>query len=317
MADTSDLKDQVKQGAQQEVEGLQALRQEIDSIDDQIHDLLMRRTEIVHGVARVKNKARQMSEDAHLVPSLAMRPDREASILRRLNDRHRGELPFHVISQLWRELINAKTRLQGPLAIALYADEKEERAFGARDLARAYYGAARTLEVHESGYSALEEVVVKPGVIGVLPIPVKGEKDPWWPHLLSFDGPNVLGPPRIVLRIPFLKGEEGAPEYPEAMTIACMDQVESGDDRSLFIVSCDVSGTPLAAMDQCAKGHLELTMLDEYRGQTAETACLLLCESPAFVGPQDPRLEDVLSLSGPVRHIRPVGGYAAPIVSGT
>ena len=68
MADTSDLNDQVKQGAQQEVAGLQALRQEIDSIDDQIHDLLMRRTEIVHGVARVKNKARQMSEDAHLVP---------------------------------------------------------------------------------------------------------------------------------------------------------------------------------------------------------------------------------------------------------
>jgi chorismate mutase-like protein len=317
MADTSDLEDQAAPEAGREVEGLYALRQEIDAIDDQIHDLLMRRTEIVHGVARVKNKARQMSEETHLVPSLAMRPDREASILRRLKDRHRGELPFHVISQLWRELINAKTRLQGPLAIALYAGQEKTGAFGARDLARAYYGAATTLDVHESGYAALEEVVVKPGVIGVLPMPVKGESDPWWPHLLSFDGPNELGPPRIVLRIPFLKGEEGAPAYPEAMTIACMDQVESGDDRSLFIVSCDASDAPGAALDQCAKGQLDLTVIDEFRGQTAETSCLLLCESPAYVAPQDGRLENVLALGGPVKFIRPVGGYAAPIVSGT
>ena len=39
-----------------EKEGLEKARSEIDAIDDQIHDLLMQRTEIVHEVARVKNR---------------------------------------------------------------------------------------------------------------------------------------------------------------------------------------------------------------------------------------------------------------------
>lgn len=296
-----------------EAQGLAMLRREIDSIDDQIHDLLMQRTEIVHGVARVKNEARQMSEDEQLVPSLAMRPDREASILRRLKERHKGELPFHVISQLWRELINAKTRLQGPMAIALYAGLEEDRPFAARDLARAYYGAATALHVHSSAFAALDEVVREPGVIGVLPMPVAGESEPWWPHLLSFDDLNELGGPRVVLRLPFLIDDREAPDYPEALTIACMDQAESGEDRSLFIAICRAESTSEAALAQCETAGLCLDVIDVRGSSGPETRRLMLCQSAEFVGPRDERLKAVLAGEGPITEMRSVGGYAAPI----
>jgi chorismate mutase-like protein len=295
---------------QSEKEGLDRFRREIDEIDDQIHDLLMRRTEIVHEVARVKNRARKVSEDEHLVPSLAMRPEREAAILRRLKDRHRGELPFHVISQLWRELINAKTRLQGPMSVALYRGNDGARDFDARDLARAYYGAASPLKLYDDAFSALDDVVRNAGVIGILPIPVAGESDPWWPHLLAFDGINPLGGPRIVLRLPFLIHDSQAPDYPEAMTIACMDQAPSGDDRSLFIAVCAAGVLERDVRAQGEANGLSFEVIDLHDGADAR---LFLLESPAFVAVDDPRLSRVSEGDGPVRQLRSIGGYAAPI----
>lgn len=297
-----------------EADGLAALREEIDAIDDQIHDLLMRRTEVVHGVARVKNAARQVSEEEHLVPSLAMRPDREADILRRLKGRHQGELPFHVIAQLWRELINAKTRLQGPMAVALFIGGHDDRPFGMRDLARAYYGAATTLNVQVTAFSALAEVVRTPGVIGVLPVPVSGEEAPWWPHLLAFDGLNELGGPRIVMRLPFLVDDPNAPDYPEALTIACMDQAESGDDRSLFIAISRWNAEDFEVTGQCAEVGLPIKVVDVHGGGVPHTRRLFLLESDSFVSASDPRLAAVVTKNGPVSELRCVGGYAAPII---
>src|SRR3978361_2219874 len=72
--------------------GLPALRAELDRIDNTIHDLLMRRAEVVEHVARSGKPA-------------ALRPGREASILRRLVGRHQGALPAVSVTRIWRELL--------------------------------------------------------------------------------------------------------------------------------------------------------------------------------------------------------------------
>src|SRR4051812_5667942 len=71
---------------------LAALRGEIDRLDDQIHDLVMRRAEVVATLAnsRVKGGASPL------------RPGREAMILRRLLARHAGALPGGAVVRLWR-----------------------------------------------------------------------------------------------------------------------------------------------------------------------------------------------------------------------
>ena len=64
--------------------GLAALRAELDGIDDAMHDLLMRRAACVEEVARSGKRS-------------ALRPGREASIIRRLLARHQGALPPHAL----------------------------------------------------------------------------------------------------------------------------------------------------------------------------------------------------------------------------
>ena len=62
---------------------LEELRREIDEIDDAIHDLLMRRAQVVEQVGIAKRPDNQI-----------VRPGREAVILRRLAARHTGSFPL-------------------------------------------------------------------------------------------------------------------------------------------------------------------------------------------------------------------------------
>ena len=89
---------------------LEDLRRDIDAVDDAIHDLIMRRTALVHAVRATKSDG------------LALRPGREAVILRRLLARHRGAFPRPVLVRIWRELMGAMVRLQGPFSVAVTAE---------------------------------------------------------------------------------------------------------------------------------------------------------------------------------------------------
>lgn len=296
--------------SESEKQALNKFRAEIDAIDDQIHDLLMQRTKVVHGVAQIKNEwikrdGGKLDNDGHPVPSLAMRPEREASIFRRLRGRHSGELPFHVITQLWRELINAKTRLQGPLAIALYHGDETILPYGSRDLARASYGAATTLNERETPFDVLDDVMKTPGVIGVLPAPHEGEAAPWWPLLLDFDEPDTEhGPPRIIARLPCVEGEPSAPDYPVAWTIACFDQMDSGDDTSFFILGgSEASDETITAAFRDA--GIEVVVRDHAGG-------LAFIETSRFVSPEDERADGLCKTLGG-HFLRHVGGFANPI----
>lgn len=296
--------------SESEKQALDKFRQEIDAIDDQIHDLLMHRTNVVHEVARTKNEwikrdGGKLDNDGHPVPSLAMRPEREASIFRRLKARHSGGLPFHVIIQLWRELINAKTRLQGPLAISLYHGDEIILPFGSRELARAAYGAATTLNERPAPFDVLDDVMKIPGVIGVLPEPREGEPEPWWPNLLDFDDLSAEhGPPRIIARLPCVEGEASAPSYPVAWTIACFDQMDSGDDTSLFILGGSQAGGDVIEAAFREKG-IEARVRDTKGG-------LVFIEASHFVGSGDARLEALYKDLG-AHFLRHVGGFANPI----
>ena len=72
---------------------LSALRDEIDAIDRNLHELIMRRTEVVEGVRAAKEGAKVM-----------IRPSREAKILYRLMAEHKGGFPKRELARIWREL---------------------------------------------------------------------------------------------------------------------------------------------------------------------------------------------------------------------
>mgnify|MGYP001600552771 FL=1 len=166
---------------------LDALRREIDEIDDRLHDLLMRRAAIGEHVARVKGPGNW--------PVNHIKPGREAAILRRLIARHSGPLPQGVVAGIWRELISANCLIQGPLSVAVNAPT---RSVSYWDMSRRHFGQATPMTLHRSAQNVLRAVTGGQATIGILPLPQEGEEDPWWPQLAAGGG-NM---PQIIARLP-------------------------------------------------------------------------------------------------------------------
>ena len=79
-------------------EGINALRQEIDSLDGQLLDLVNRRARLAQRIGELK----QGADDAPVY-----RPEREAMIIKNLQERNPGPLPAAAVRSIWRELMSA------------------------------------------------------------------------------------------------------------------------------------------------------------------------------------------------------------------
>ncbi|PWR18926.1 chorismate mutase [Zavarzinia compransoris] len=269
---------------------LDALRREIDQIDDRLHDLLIQRAETVQRLASVKRSGP------------AMRPEREASILRRLVGRHRGPLPAGVVGRIWREIIASLTRFQSPHSVALYAAYGTIEHF---DVARAHFGAAR-IDLHDTPVQALRAVAESAGqVIAVMPLP-GSEEQAWWPLLASTDSQR----PRIVARLPFLR--DGTSPV-EAVVVAPFGPGLSGDDASYLIIVTGY-GTEISRgrlNDRLVAAGIHGQCLDS-RPRGGDT--LHLFEVDGLLDDQDPRLQALIAAHGDeIAQAIPVGGYARPL----
>src|SRR3979490_3541416 len=107
---------------------LEVLRKEIDTIDEQVHRLLMARGDIIDRLISVKQTQEVGS---------AFRPAREADMMRRLVERHRGILPLDTVESIWRVIISTFTYVQAPFSV--HADLSPGEA-AMRDSARFHFG---------------------------------------------------------------------------------------------------------------------------------------------------------------------------------
>lgn len=197
---------------------LDELRQEIDEIDAAIHDLLMRRTEVVGAVCSAAEPG-----------SLHLWPGREARILRRLIERHRGPFPKRVLVRVWREIISAQSGLQGQLKVAAFSPETGPDLRGP---ARDHFGSECQIASCETTMSVVRQVTERQAAVGVLPLPEGEEGDPWWRHLAR-DGESI---PRIVARLPFAALGAARSSSADGMAVALKEHEATGLDRSFLVI---------------------------------------------------------------------------------
>jgi chorismate mutase/prephenate dehydratase len=276
---------------------LDALRREIDAIDAELHRLIMRRSEVVGRIAQAKAS----TGDAGTV---ALRPGREAVVLRRLLERHSGPFPAAALVRLWRELMGAFTQQQTPLRIAICRPVDQP---GYWDLARDHFGSQIPLVAHDSAAQVLAEVRGDPRVIGVVPAPIETEAAPWWPLMASRDAtmPNVTG------RLPFVPTVNARARGISALVLARLEPESSGDDRALLLVESpgEVSRSRLTGALQRAGFPHVLSALDHGRGGVY----FYLLEVPGVVADSDPRLAAVAeALSLEAGRVLTIGAYASP-----
>jgi chorismate mutase / prephenate dehydratase len=273
---------------------LEELRRRLDAIDDRLQDLLIERLEIVSRVAAEK---RGGSVPAHV-------PAREAQILRRLVGRRENAFPAGPLVRIWRELLGATTRAQGPFAIGVYASPD---APGIWDIARDHYGSHAPMTVYPTTFQVIRAVTDRRVAVGVLPMPQDGDSDPWWVHLLSPDAEA----PRVIGRLPFGPRGNARSTTGDALAIGHGPQQPSGADRTLLATenAVDIShGRFVAALSALG---MTCTFIASYgQGHSANT----LIEIGDFVTLADPRLDRLRErLGADLYRLLAVGSYALPL----
>ena len=164
---------------------LSELRQEIDRIDEGMHRLLMERGDIIDRLIAVKNNQETGS---------AFRPMREAEMMRRLVERHKGLLPLDTVEGIWRVIISTFTYVQSPFSA--HADFSAGDAL-MRDSARFHFGFTVPLVPHMGASGVVAAVSASKGDLGL--IPANSSAGAWW-TALEFDAA-----PKIIARLPFVE----------------------------------------------------------------------------------------------------------------
>src|SRR5215472_15861997 len=182
---------------------LAELRKEIDAIDEGMHRLLMQRGDIIDRLIRVKQTQEVGS---------AFRPAREADMMRRLVERHRGNLPLDTAESIWRVMIATFTYVQAPFAV--HADLSAGDAL-MRDSARFHFGFTVPFVPHAGAASVVAAVSESKGDLGLVPAFDIASAGAWW-SALEFDAA-----PKIIARLPFVERAD----HPAALPVFVVSRV--------------------------------------------------------------------------------------------
>jgi len=280
---------------------LDALRAEIDAIDDQLHGLIMQRAQVALNIGALKN--------SHGPEAGFMRPSREARLLRRLAAKEDDLLPKAVVIRLWREIIAGVLRLQGPFSLAVYAPEG---ANGYWDVARDHFGSLTPATAHDSPQQVLNAVTAGRASVGILPLPDGADPQPWWPMMLAKDPKH----PRIVARLPFGSGDTARGAPIEALAVAQCPLEETGQDHSLLVVEATEEMSRSSLLADSREAKLAANVIQSWQPPSEAAVWLHLLDVEGFVPLGDKRLAQFARRIGKgLQQIWLIGGYAMPLTS--
>ena len=186
-----------------DVPSLAELRKEIDRIDEGMHRLLIERSEIIGRLIATKKSQETGS---------AFRPAREAEMMVRLVERHRGLLPLDTVESIWRVIISTFTFVQSPFSV--HADLSAGDAL-MRDSARFHFGFTVPFVPHMGASGVVQAVSESKGDLGLVPATAVAGAGAWW-TALEFDTA-----PKIIARLPFVE----RPDHPAALPVFVLSRV--------------------------------------------------------------------------------------------
>jgi chorismate mutase len=215
---------------------LDALRREIDIIDDAMVDLLLRRFAATAKVRAAK------SQDGSIASS-PFRPAREATMLRRLLARAGTGVPPDLVVRLWRVILSASTQSQA--RITLHVD----RALGEDIPSRVVIAEnfpGMEVRLHSDMGDAFLAVGQTHGDLAILST-TSGWAEPF--------AAGAAGGATVIGRLP-VTGTDGAPPF---LVFGHAEPQPSGDDETLIVGHPAQSG--LSHLWQAQSGTWSLTSL--------------------------------------------------------
>lgn len=269
---------------------LNEIRVEIDSIDNQVHDLLMQRADLVSSVALAKKK-----EGLQIV-----HPAREAKLMRRLLSRHKSPLPRATIVRIWRELIGSVSLLQTGLSVVV--SSKVDGGCAYWDMAKNYFGSAIPMKKVFGDVNTIVEVRDGDAYFSVLSWPELEDETPWWAPFLDQNNTEKLS---IICALPYGQNRvaNGIDQHDRAVVVSKIDFMPSDDDISFIGVKLDVEAS--RARIKSAAEAAGLSVVNLFRGRDS-----YLLEVEGFHNQDSaaiPKLQEALGAE--CLYCKAVGGY--------
>jgi len=279
---------------------LDKIRVKIDSLDNQIHDLLMQRAEWVSDVAIEKRK-----NNLQIV-----HPEREATMIRRLLSRHNSILPEAAIVRIWRELVGAVSFLQSGLKVTV-SDPQGDGVYW--DMARNYFGSVIPMQRVSNALLALSSVREDEASFAVLPWPQEDDEKPWWSFLLA--NQDTSQPINIVCALPYgsVEGEAYTSLSPRALVISKIDFKDSSDDNSFVSAELDPSISRARLAEALQEAGLKPLGIHTKTASECHDKNLHFVELAGYVSSDDNRLDKVkAAFKSTEGYFYALGGYPVP-----
>jgi chorismate mutase/prephenate dehydratase len=255
---------------------IEAVRAQMDALDDQILDLARQRTALADQIAAAKGPD----------GGIPLRPAREVRLLRRLIASAGPGLDNDLVFEMWRALIAANIRRQGAIEVAVASAGDIVRPF---DLARRHFGGATRLFKALDARDALNKACDQKNVVAVLPWPTGGGVGMWWPILAESRFHNLS----IVAALPL----RGAGD-PEAALVAAGVALEPAEQDKTFGLAFDPHYRAARALNEAALKGREAARVRE----------TVLIEIDGFVARDDGRIGHAMRAG--LEGFRVIGAYA-------
>jgi chorismate mutase/prephenate dehydratase len=259
---------------------LETIRTELDDIDSHIHALVIRRAGLADEVRRAKTDT----------GAAALRPGREAQMLRRIAEMNRGEMQLSQVWRLWRELIMANARLQFPFVVDTVAANENLTLW---DMGRAHFCFETTMEAHDTAQAALACTAVGPARIAL----VRSGDASWWSKL-AIPGTSL----RVFNALPMICNSDAS--APFAMVVGDISLSPSGEDITVFYLQATTGST---INDQLS---LELTRRPQQIAYCLSEANEALIGWHGFLGEVPTNLN---SWTGNDMKVTLIGAHSAPV----
>ena len=251
---------------------LDSVRARIDEIDTELLRLVDERASLAIEVAKAKAAAGEGDR-------FALRPGREAQLLRRLLSFGRRAAPPGLVVRIWRELIGDSLSRQGPFHLSVWGGSR------AVELARARFGVAPRLALAAKPEDALAAART-PGGVAVVAL---ARDSAWWGRLLA--EPRL----KVFAALPCLAA--WGPNV--ALAVAEVEVEPTGADLTYWVT--DAGGTASAIENALGRDGVAGDLI-------AEAGGLKLFALMGFYQPGDERLA-----RAPGRLTGVIGAAPAPI----
>ncbi|MGE3142588.1 MAG: chorismate mutase [Hyphomonadaceae bacterium] len=174
------------------LDSAEALRTEIDAIDDQVLTLVQRRLKASESLAAASGEG-------------PLSPAREVELMRRLIAAAQPPVEADFVVELWRVLIGANLRRQGPIDVAVAGGADPVRLF---DAARRHFGARTRIQRAADPRAALMKAVESARTVALVPWPSASGAGGWWPTLSESRFHKLA----LIGALPMRAAGEGDPE---------------------------------------------------------------------------------------------------------